>query len=157
MEYEAAMRGRIQHKPRARQLVDYSGMRFERNITPTDIDGLWTDGDDTPYAVSGLVEFNGREVFIFEFKLAGAKMPQGQRVALERLTGLIEKGGAKAYFIAAQHRHTNVAESIDAAQAETFGVYHGGTWYNGARAPLREVVDLIRGRQWPWITFEKIL
>jgi len=63
-------RGIINNKGRARQLRDFSGLRYG-NITPTDIDAL--------------IEYKDRAYVIVEFKFGEADVPTGQMIALTRL------------------------------------------------------------------------
>lgn len=142
-------RGVIRHRERARQLVDYSGMRFERNITPTDVDGLWAGAyDAVPVPVPGLLEFSGHHVFLFEFKLEGAPMPNGQRMALERVVGGLQRGGDFAYAIVCEHNEHDPARDIDAATATVVRIYHNRKWWGGAGRQLRQTIDCIRRGEW---------
>lgn len=62
-------RGVYQNANRGRQLLRFDGMQYG-NITPTDIDGV--------------IEYRNRLWLMFEAKLEGKEVPQGQRLALER-------------------------------------------------------------------------
>ena len=64
-------RGEIVNKARAQQLRDFSGLQFERGITPTDIDGS--------------VDFGGKLFMFVETKFKGTPLPKGQRLHLENL------------------------------------------------------------------------
>lgn len=78
------MRGVIKNMDHVRERADFSGMRFG-TITPTDIDGF--------------VEF-GDQVFVFiETKHGNAGLPQGQRLALERVCDRVQKSGAEAIVL----------------------------------------------------------
>lgn len=66
-------RGSIRHIDRYKQLLDFSGLQFERKITPTDIDML--------------IDFGSKELVIGEFKSAGAPVHRGQ---LRCITSLLE-------------------------------------------------------------------
>jgi hypothetical protein len=62
MNYDSLNRGKIQYRERARQIIDFSGIRYD-NITPTDIDGFFEKAD---------------KAFVFyEYKLEGCEMPHG--------------------------------------------------------------------------------
>lgn len=62
-------RGKIKHRKYASQIRDFSGLRWGK-ITPTDIDCA--------------IDFGGRAYVIAEAKFKGAKLPYGQRLAIER-------------------------------------------------------------------------
>ena len=62
-------RGTYQNVNRGRQLLRFDGLRYG-NITPTDIDGL--------------IEYRNQLWLMFEAKMEGKDVPQGQRLALER-------------------------------------------------------------------------
>lgn len=79
-----AERGTIRSIRFARQRADFNGMRFG-TITPTDIDGF--------------VEFSD-EVFIFmETKHGNVDLPNGQRLALERVCDRVQAGGGEALVL----------------------------------------------------------
>lgn len=110
LEYE---RGKIRNPKIASQLVDFSGLRFERNITPTDHDGF--------------LDFGG-ELFIWlEYKFEGTKMPFGQQLAYERECDACRKGGVKSLVIEAFH-NTPESEQIDGAAAMVSRYYCFGQW-----------------------------
>ena len=93
------MRGEIQNRNRARQLRDFTGLRFG-SITPTDIDGF--------------VEFRDRLFVWIEAKLTGALVGSGQRKALARQCDAIEESGRMAFVLVIEH-DTEPEEDIDFA------------------------------------------
>lgn len=103
-------RGVIAHRDRAKQIVDFSGLRFG-NITPTDIDGL--------------IEYQNRCFLLLEFKhYSRPDMPAGQRVALERLALRLSK---PTLLLLALH-YTELGEDIDAASCTVHRYFWGGEW-----------------------------
>jgi len=105
-----ADRGVIVHRERAKQIVDFSGLRFG-SITPTDIDGL--------------IEYQNRCFLFIEFKhYTRPDMPAGQRVALERLATSLNK---PTLLLLALH-YTEPADDIDAATCTVHRYYWGGEW-----------------------------
>lgn len=74
------MRGKIYNEARAKQLRDFSGLKFNK-ITPTDIDGL--------------LDFGNRLFVLIEAKYKDPKkedavaLPHGQRLALGRVCDAI--------------------------------------------------------------------
>lgn len=93
------MRGEIQNRNRARQLRDFTGLKFGM-ITPTDIDGF--------------VEFRDKLFVWIEAKLAGTELPQGQRKALERQCDAVSETGRTAVVLVVDH-DTRPEEDIDFA------------------------------------------
>lgn len=93
-------RGVINNKDRARQLRDFSGLRYG-NITPTDIDGL--------------IEYKDIAYVIFETKLGSAEVPRGQMIALERLCDDLQNY-KHTIVIISSHNHP-VTEEIDLANS----------------------------------------
>lgn len=92
-------RGAIHSRERARQLRDFTGLRFG-NVTPTDIDGF--------------VEFHD-ELFVWiEIKLKGHDVPRGQCKALERSCDAVSKAGRMAAVLIVEH-DTEPTEDIDVA------------------------------------------
>ena len=97
-----SQRGKINNRERAKQIVDFSGIRFE-NITPTDIDGL--------------IEFHGKYWIWIELKHGDAEIPFGQRLAFERLADNLEKVGKPTIFIISSHEQDDPEKDIDCANS----------------------------------------
>lgn len=114
MEYNDSNRGTIQNRDRARQIIDFGGIRYG-NITPTDIDGL--------------IEFKAiRTYAIFEFKLKGADLPKGQKLALEEMVNDFEKAGKYACLFVCEHNVEDTNQDIVAAETIVTGMYCDGRW-----------------------------
>jgi hypothetical protein len=96
-------RGQIGDVAKATQWRDYSGLRFERNITPTDIDGS--------------VDFDGELFVMLEHKSKGAPMSYGQRLHLESITKAINSGGKNAACLICEH-DTPTDQPINGADAK---------------------------------------
>ena len=109
-------RGEIYHRARAKQLRDYSGLRFG-NITPTDIDGL--------------IEYHGKAFIIIELKYNDAPIFFGQMLALERLTDDL---GKPAICIIANHNIANPEQDVDVATCLVSQYRFKGVW----RLPKKE-------------------
>ena len=101
MTYTDDNRGAIQYRARRRQLVDFSGLRFD-NITPTDCDGL--------------IEYRNKAYVLFEIKLRDAKVPDGQLKALVRSIDDFKRANKSAILVIAEHDVDNPAQDIDAAK-----------------------------------------
>lgn len=107
MNYTDENRGKIFFEDRARQLNDFSGLRFD-NITPTDIDGL--------------MEYHDRGFTLLEGKYREAELPFGQRLALERL---IKKLIGPAILIVYRHEVDDPLQSVDVSKCQATDVYFG--------------------------------
>lgn len=106
-------RGKMYNYERYTQVKDFSGLVFERNISPTDIDGL--------------LDF-GNEIFVFiELKCKGGGMTYGQQLAFTRLVDNMEKAGKEAVLIVASH-NTDKNEEIDCKNALVTTRYRKGEW-----------------------------
>jgi hypothetical protein len=106
-------RGEIRNREMGIQIRDYSGLRWEK-ITPTDIDGF--------------LDFGGRLFIIIELKYEDADMPNGQKLALERICDACQKGGAESYILIGSH--SNATGDIDGANATVIECYYKGRWMN---------------------------
>ncbi len=70
MNYQECNRGVIQNREMKQQIADMSGLRFGK-ITPTDLDAF--------------IDFGNRLFVFVEAKFNGAQVPNGQKLAIERL------------------------------------------------------------------------
>ena len=111
------LRGKIYNSERARQLRDFSGLRFG-NITPTDIDGM--------------IEYKNIGYIIIELKYDDNELPHGQQLALERLTDDLERAGKKTLCIVATHDTTNPEDYIDVANAIVTSCRYKRVWQQGS-------------------------
>lgn len=103
-------RGVIRNPEYAKQLKDFSGLSFG-TITPTDVDGM--------------IEYRNKGFIFFESKYGGAEMPEGQRLALERL---VEDHKKPAILFSCVH-NTPSSEVIDFAKIIVKKYYFKGEWY----------------------------
>lgn len=94
-------RGIIRNEDRAKQINDFSGLRFERGITPTDVDGL--------------IDFNNKQFILFEVKYGAAPLPDGQRMALERLRNAVARAGIDAWLLVLEHHVADPSIPVDVA------------------------------------------
>lgn len=126
MMYNNTNRGMIQNRERARQIIDFSGIRYG-NITPTDIDGFFE---------------RANEAFVFyELKFREAEMPKGQEVALKRLVDATTKANKKAVLFLCRHEVEDTTKDVNAATAIVKKIYFNGEWYNGNGRTLKELSD----------------
>lgn len=106
---------------------DFYGLQFGK-MRPTDIDAF--------------IEFGDRAYIFIETKHTGGSMPDGQRLAIQRLTDIVEGSGRKALALVAEYENTNEDGNIDLAKAVVveYRMYH--TW-KIPRVPLnvRDAID----------------
>jgi len=111
-------RGKIRNRERAKQLKDFSGLRF-RNITPTDIDGFF--------------EFCDILFVFFEAKRSGVDLPYGQKLGLTRICDAIdqtinESGRARTAVLVVIEHNEECEQDIDFAIANVVNVYRDQKW-----------------------------
>lgn len=123
-------RGQIRNKDFATQIKDMSGLCYGK-ITPTDIDAF--------------VEFQNKLFVFIEGKHNGAKLPFGQRLALERLVDACHKPPTRIATAIVIDHFDACTDVVDFATAPVREVRWNGTW----RAPhvagitLRHAIDLL--------------
>lgn len=123
-------RGQIKYRERAGQLRDFSGLLFGK-ITPTDIDGL--------------IEYHNKAYVIIETKVDGAKVPYGQRLALERLCDDLQATGKPTMLLIATH-NTPCQLDIDVSLAIVDSMRYKKKWYKSSvtvRAMIERFLDNI--------------
>jgi hypothetical protein len=120
-------RGKIRNNEYAKQLFDFSGLRWEK-ITPTDIDGY--------------VEFGGKLSIFIEIKLEGYSPSPGQRLALERLCDLNK---VPACVLIANHKKPIDDQPIPAHPLPVQEYYWKGKW-QATRKPMniKQCIDELR-------------
>jgi hypothetical protein len=119
-------RGKIISRDYATQVNDFSGLQFERKITPTDVDGL--------------IEFNNEIFILFEMKYKTATLPYGQELALTRIVDAIQYSGKEAALFVCQHEDK---KDIDCANSLCSRRYYRHRWYpsTGERRTLRWTIE----------------
>lgn len=113
MEYTNSNRGIFQFQRRARQLIDFEGMRY-KNITPTDIDAY--------------TEYQDRAFLFFEFKYGDAKMSYGQETALTRNCDAIQETGRDAVVFECHHNVQDCWEDVLAYEVPVTRYYYKKKW-----------------------------
>lgn len=103
--------GEIYNRDRARQLIDFSGMKFG-NITPTDIDGL--------------IEYKNKYFIIIELKHKDNEMPFGQKLALERMCDVLSM--KKTTIVLLGTHDVPVSIDIDCAKVIVKEYYFNKKW-----------------------------
>jgi len=122
-------RGIITNRKRAKQIRDFSGLRY-RNITPTDIDGL--------------IEYHNKAYILIEIKYGDAELPNGQKLALKRLTDDLESSGKPTLFIIASHQTSNCNNDIDVAKTIVSQYRFKKEWYetHDIKITTRQLIDI---------------
>jgi hypothetical protein len=121
------MRGKITHRDRARQIKDFSKLRYGK-ITPTDIDGF--------------IEYKNKAYVIFEIKLSGKDLPRGQRIALERMADDLAKVKQNTICFVAEH-NAEVSKDIQAHNAIVSEYRWESKWIKSSkRTTLKQAIDL---------------
>jgi len=92
-------RGGIHDRERAKQQIDYRGLLYGK-ITPTDIDGL--------------IEYHNKGYILIEAKLRETIVPNGQKLAFERLTDDLTRGGKPTLCVIIRHEIDDPTQDIDA-------------------------------------------
>lgn len=118
MRYTDENRGQIQNKERARQLIDFRGIRYG-NITPTDIDGY--------------IEYHNKAFIFYEMKRNGCNMSHGQELSLRNIVDSLFRCGKYAVLFLCDHDVSNPHDDIIAADAIVRSIYLG----NGDERPGR--------------------
>ena len=131
MDYTDLNRGEIQNRVRARQIIDFRGLRYE-NITPTDIDGM--------------IEYKNKGFVFYEYKLRDAKMSRGQKLALERLADAIWRGKKQSVVFLCVHEADNPFDDVDAANAKVIETYYHGKWHekDGTRTVKEHTTSFLK-------------
>ncbi len=126
VNYNDTNRGQIQNRERARQIIDFSGIRYG-NITPTDLDGFFEKGNKT---------------FVFyEYKLPDADMPRGQELALTRLVDGLSAAGKTAVLFLCRHNEFDPEKDVKAAKAVVEAIYWRNQWHKGNNLTVKEETD----------------
>lgn len=129
----SGVRGSVYNKGRYRQIVDFSGLQFERGITPTDIDGF--------------LDFDNRLFCVIELKFMDNPVPKGQRLAIERLCRAIELADKKCLGIVASHE-SPPEEPIDASLALVTEYRWKSRWIRpSTKISVRAAIDLIKAHE----------
>jgi hypothetical protein len=124
------IRGKAHHLARYKQVIDYSGLLFERGITPTDIDGL--------------LDFGGKLFVFLELKLKGTNLPYGQRLALERVCDGLAGPQVLSVVLVAGH-NTPTGQEIRAAEATVVEYRWRQEWNHPKREiNVRQAIEKIK-------------
>lgn len=121
--------GKIRFADRASQQVDYTGLRYHGNATPSNVDGL--------------LELDDRLYVVLEYKhVSASKMSRGQELLLERLTDSLWQPGKVSIAIVGEHNQPSHAE-IDGANSRAVRIRWKGEWRDmrNANITVKQCVD----------------
>lgn len=118
------MRGKIRNEEYAKQLMDFSGLKWG-TITPTNIDFL--------------IEYKNRCFIIGEGKFGEKELKGGQKLALERLCDSLQKSGKQTLLIEYTHR-CKTDEQIDVEKALVKKFRYAGKWIN-ENCEVKKLID----------------
>jgi hypothetical protein len=115
------------------QLIDFKGLALDGGIYPTDIDAL--------------IEYHDQLYIILEVKHHLAKVPYGQRLALQRMVDDFTKAGKEAVVIVCEHKVDDPGISVDAARCMVRELYYGEEkiWRKPDKpVNVRQAIDIFR-------------
>jgi len=117
------MESRIHSPQKMKQLIDFKGCSVGKGMYPTDIDAL--------------IEYKDSEYIIFEVKFAGAQVPLGQKLALQRMVDDFTKVGKQAVVFVCEHTVRDTDKPIILTWCKVREIYYGKErqW----RAPDKEI------------------
>lgn len=123
-----ADRGVIAYPQRARQLNDFSGLRYG-TITPTDVDVL--------------IDLGNRHFVVAEIKGAGVRMPFGQELAFTRLVDCVQDAGKYGLLLEAEHQEPDSERAINVAECLVRRYYVERRWSDvvGGTLTVRRAID----------------
>lgn len=139
--YEDNTRGAIQYPELAKQLIDFSELKWGR-ITPTDIDGI--------------VEYQNVAYILYEFKYGNASVPHGQEICLMRMCDDFTASGKLAVLLVCEH-NIRAPTTIKASQAIVRDIYYDGSWrdwYKGqtvlyvSNRVFNKAKQILREKRW---------
>jgi len=108
-------RGEYKNENYAKQLNSFEGLLRRRGITPTDIDGL--------------IDYNGKAFVILEGKHGDARIPMGQRMALENIANAMQDGGRQVIVLVFRH-YVKMPDTIIVSTQEVTEYYINKQWHN---------------------------
>ena len=96
-----------------KQLIDFKGLQMKGDVYPTDIDAL--------------IECKDSEYIIVEVKYGKARVPYGQRLAIQRMVDDFTKAGKRAVAFICEHKVRDVDTPVVAAKCKIREEYKGST------------------------------
>lgn len=127
--YKETERGKIINLARYKQakLLDFSGLYFERKITPTDIDLI--------------IDFGDKEWILGEFKTKGNDIPYGQRLCLERLLKSLLLNQKLVLGFIAFHETQDCNKIIDASECIVTEIWYNDKWHKSLPRTVKNLIE----------------
>ena len=124
------MKSKILNPSRMKQLIDFAGLELDGGIYPTDIDGL--------------IEYHNSEYILIEVKHNKARLPIGQRIAMQRMVDDFTKAGKQAVAIVCEHNIDDTKQAVILSMCRVRELYYGAEhrWRPpDKRITVREAID----------------
>ena len=99
------MKSKILNPKRMKQLIDFKGLELD---------------------IDGLIEYHDSEYILLEVKHKDARVPYGQRLAIQRMVDDFTKAGKKAVAIVCEHKVDDTDKPVVAAFCKVRELYYGG-------------------------------
>ena len=113
--------GKIQSKERLCQIPVYEKLAFRIKNEPY-------RGTQSPTDIDLYFEYQNNLAIIGEFKMEGARMPNGQRITLTRMVDALSHTYNGVYLIVATHSTPIMEPFYDASITRVRQVYFNGKW-----------------------------
>ena len=102
--------GAYRNANRGRQLLLFSGLEYDANVAPMDLDGL--------------IEYHDKKRALIEVKLQHTPVPYGEKTALERMVCDFSKAGKEAVAIIADHKVFDTNKDVYVGDCLVREIYH---------------------------------
>ena len=124
------MHGAYKSAKRGKQLLLFSGLEYDNHVAPMDLDGM--------------IEYHDKKRVFLEVKLQNTPVPEGERIALERLVNDCGKAGKKAIAIVADHNVFDTSQDVIVQDCMVRVLYYSeeGHWRTPKRSmTVKTLVD----------------
>lgn len=118
----------ILYANRLKQAMDFGGMRYHRNIRPSDIDGV--------------IDFGGNLFIFIEGKVTGTPESVGQNRMLETLADTIQEAGKECVVIYFNH-NTPTDEVVDVQNGNCYKRYYKREYKHLELTTVGDTIDRI--------------
>ena len=118
----------ILYANRLKQAMDFGGMRYHRNIRPSDIDGV--------------LDFGGNLFIFIEAKVKGTPESVGQNRLLETLADTIQMAGKECVELWFNH-NTPTDEVVDVQNGNCYKRYYNSQYKHLDLTTVGDIIDRI--------------
>lgn len=102
--------GAYKNPKRGKQLLLFDGLNYDAKVAPMDLDGL--------------IEYHDKKRVLIEVKLKNTPVPDGERIALERMINDFAVAGKIAMAIIADHSIFNAEKDVLVGDCIVREIYH---------------------------------